>query len=263
MSSAHGCGDAVLEQRIGPHVLLVTLNRPEKRNALDVRMSHALGDMVRRSERDETIRAVVLTGAGDKCFCAGADLADIAAGRGADIAVGNAGLGGLVFAERSKPWIAAVRGLALGGGMELALACDMIVAADDAAFGLPEVKRGLIAAAGGVFRIARCLPRSLALELLSTGEPISASAAHSHGMVNRLVPGDEAVACAIGLAEKIASNSPAAVRESLAIARIANEQGETELRALMDLACERVVTSEDAMEGMKAFLEGRAPCWSS
>lgn len=261
--TAHECGDAVLEHRIGRHVLLVTLNRPDKRNALNVDMSHALADTVRRSERDSTIRAVVLTGAGGKCFCAGADLGDIAAGRGADIEVGSAGLGGLVFADRSKPWIAAVQGLALGGGMELALACDMIVAADDAAFGLPEVKRGLIAAAGGAFRITRCLPRSLALELLSTGDPISARSAHSYGMINRLVPGDEAVACAIGLAEKIASNSPAAVRECLAIARTANEYSETELRALMDLACLRVATSEDAREGIKAFLEGRAPCWSA
>ncbi|MES3021839.1 MAG: enoyl-CoA hydratase-related protein [Pseudomonadota bacterium] len=252
----------VLTQMIGEHVLLVTLNRPTKRNAINVAAARALAAAVRLVEFDDHIRVAVLTGAGAECFCAGADLEDIAAGRGGQLAVDGNGLGGLVHARRTKPWIAAVRGMALGGGLELAMACDMLVAAADAMLVLPEVRRGLLAAAGGVYRAPLALPRALALEMLITGAPMSAKRAHAHGMVNYLVPDDEVLACATALAETIAANAPLAVRASLAIARAAHHASERELRAQMEAACDQLGASDDAREGVAAFVEKRPPHWS-
>ncbi len=181
----------VLVERVGAHVLLVTINRPHKRNAIDVAAATALAAALRQSEQDTTVRAVVLTGSGARCFCAGADLADIAAGLGPSLTIAGDGLGGLVFAARSKPWIAAVRGMAVGGGLELVLSCDMLVASEDASFALPEVQRGLLAGAGGAYRAPRALPRAVALEMLLTGDPLSALRAHALGMVNHLLPDGE------------------------------------------------------------------------
>lgn len=252
----------VLTEMIGAHVLLVTLNRPHKRNAIDVAAARALAASVCLAERDDNVRVAILTGAGASCFCAGADLADIAAGRGDQLSVGGNGLGGFVHAPRTKPWIAAVRGMALGGGLELAMACDLLVAADDAVLVLPEVRRGLLAAAGGVYRAPLALPRALALEMLLTGAPLAARRAHAHGMVNYLVPDAEVLACATALAHTVAANAPLAVRASLAIARAAHHAGEPELRARMEAAIAQLGASDDAREGVAAFAEKRAPRWS-
>ncbi|MES2756544.1 MAG: enoyl-CoA hydratase-related protein [Pseudomonadota bacterium] len=253
--------DAVLTEMIGPHVLLVTLNRPHKRNAIDVAAARALAASVRRVEQDDDIRVAILTGAG-ACFCAGADLGDIAAGHGDQLSVDGNGLGGFVHAPRTKPWIAAVRGMALGGGLELALACELLVSSDDAVMVLPEVRRGLLAAAGGVYRAPLALPRALALEMLLTGAPMAASRAHAHGMVNYMVPDGDVLSCAIALAETVAANAPLAVRASLAIARAASNAGETGLRAQMEAAIAQLGASDDAREGVAAFVDKRAPHWS-
>lgn len=260
--SMHRTDAIVLQQEVAPHVLLVTLNRPDKRNAMNVAMARALATIVKRVEEDRAVRVVVLTGAGNRAFCAGADLAEIAEGRGGEIAIGADGLGGMVFAERRKPWIAAVRGAALGGGLELALACDMIVAARDAVFGLPEVTRGLIAAAGGVYRLTHCLPRNLALEALATGESFSAADAHQYGMINRLVPDEGVVECAVQLASRIAGNPPMAVAESIRIARNAANCTETELRTMMDVAARRLWERGEARSGIDAFIGQGVPATS-
>lgn len=253
--------DVLLTERVGPHVLLVTLNRPQRRNAIDAALAAALAAAVRAAEEDDAVRAVVLTGAGARCFCAGADLEEVAAGRGDALSVGGGGLGGFVHARRVKPWIAALRGAAVGGGLELALACEMIVAGEDASLALPEVRRGLLAGAGGVYRLPHALPRALALEMLLTGAPMPASRAHAHGMVNHLAPDDQVIARAIALATAIAGNAPLAVRASLAIARDAHAKSEDELRARTEAAIGRLGESADAREGVAAFLDKRAPQW--
>lgn len=252
----------VLLQRRGEHVALITINRPEARNAVDTAVAQALAAAVREVEADEDIWCVVLTGAGPGVFCAGADLREVAAGRTATLFMDDGGFAGLVFAERRKPWIAAVNGLALAGGCELALACDFIVAAEDAAFGLPEVQRGLAAIAGGLYRLPRALPRQLALELIATGDRLDAQSAHRFGMVSRVVPAAQVVDAALELAQRIDQNAPLAVRESLSIARRALDLDEPALRALGNQAWQRLLATEDLQEGPRAFVEKRAPRWS-
>lgn len=165
-----------------------------------------------------------------------------------------------------KPTIAAVRGFALGGGTEIALASDLVVAAEDATFGLPEVKRGIIAGAGGAFRLAAQLPPKVAMELLLTGDPLDATAARSYGLVNRVVPADRVLAEAIALAERLAANAPLAVQASKRIARgIDAGQVETERTSweINEQEMLRLMTSEDAQEGPRAFAEKRAPVWQA
>lgn len=249
-------------ERLPGHIGLVTLNRPEARNAINGAVAQALEAVVIETEADADIWAVVITGAGTGVFCAGADLKEVAGGRAAELFTERGGFAGFVYAQRSKPWIAAVNGKALAGGCEIVLACELVVAAQDAAFGLPEVSRGLIAAAGGMFRLPRALPRNLALELVMTGDPLDAQRAQQHGLVNRVVPTDRVVAQAVALAERIARNAPLAVRESLAVARRAGELSESDARALTKTARDRLVLSEDYKEGPRAFIEKREPRWS-
>jgi enoyl-CoA hydratase/carnithine racemase len=252
----------VLSQRLDGHVALVTLNRPEVRNAVNGDLARALEAVVLELEADEQVWAVVLTGAGPGVFCAGADLKEVSAGRGEQLFTARGGFAGFVYAQRRKPWIAAVNGKALAGGCEIVLACDLVVASDDAAFGLPEVTRGLIAAAGGLIRLPRALPRHLALELAMTGDPIDVQRAERHGLVNRVVPSAQVVDEAVALARRINRNAPVAVRESLQIARVAAELSEADARALTLAARERVMRSEDYKEGPRAFVEKREPRWT-
>lgn len=252
---------AVLYEKIGEHIALVTINRPDARNAVNAAVCEGIDQAVRDSEADEDIWCVVLTGAGDKAFSAGADLKAIAAGEARSLSTKAGGFGGLVTAPRSKLWIAAVNGAALAGGCELALSCDLIVASSEAGFGLPEVKRGLVALAGGIFRLPRVLPRAVALELIATGEALPAERAHALGMVNRVVPPHDVQAVSIELAEKICQNAPLSVRESLAIARQADDLTEKELWELSKEAGRLIMASEDVKEGPRAFIEKRAPQW--
>lgn len=253
-------GGIVLLERRG-HVALVTLNRPVVRNAVNLSLTRALRAVVAEIEADPELRVAVLRSCDPGVFCAGLDLSAAMGGDIQEIVAGEGGFAGFVNASRRKPWIAAVRGQALGGGCELTLATDLIVAARDAAFGLPEVKRGIIAAAGGAYRLPRALPRALAIEAMLTGDPIPATVALTHGMVNRVVDAAAVEREAMALAERIAGNAPLAVRASLALARAsADDDDATLAQASLDAGF-RLLKSEDAKEGTRAFLEKRAPNW--
>lgn len=258
--------DKVLLSRMG-HILIVTINRPEVRNAVDMDVCVAIGDAVEAAEADPDVRCIVLTGAGDQAFCAGADLRAIARGE-AIIPPGRESwsFAGFVNHFTCKPTIAAVNGNALGGGTELALACDLVVSVNTATFGLPEVKRGLMAAAGGAFRLSRQLPSKIAMELLLTGRPMTARTAADWGLVNELVAPGEALSAALGLAEEIAANAPLAVQGSKRIAygAVGSEwQGEHAFWELNESVGAAVFASEDAKEGPMAFAEKRSPVWSA
>ena len=248
-------------ETLAGHVALVTLNRPAARNAIDGAVAVQLEAVVDATECDPQVWAVVLTGAGSGVFSAGADLKAIAAGQAEQLFTERGGFGGFVDAPRTKPWIAAVNGKALAGGFEIVLACDMVVAADDGVFGLPEVSRGLTAAAGGVYRLPRALPRNLALEIILTADTIDAALAHRHGLVNRLVPEARVVDEALALARRITRNAPIAVRESLAVARRSADLDDAALRALSTASRTRIAATEDYHEGPRAFIEKREPRW--
>lgn len=251
----------VLLEKREDGIALVTLNRPDQRNAVDPALAHGLEAIVEDIENDPAVRVAVLTGAGGKVFSAGADLKVVAAGRVDELMTEKGGFAGFVYAKRHKPWIAAVEGLALAGGCELALACDLIVSSRDSAFGLPEVTRGLVAAAGGLFRLPRALPLNIAREAILTAGRIPAERAFAFGMVNRLAPTGEVLAEAMALAAEIARNAPLAVQESLAIvARVGTGQ-DRELERLSDAALQRLKSSEDLIEGATAFVEKRPPVW--
>jgi enoyl-CoA hydratase len=254
-------GREVLFQVVDDHVAIITLNRPDKRNAVNVDVTRAIADLVELIEADDRIRVVILTSCSDQFFCAGADLQIVSEGRRGELVTPEGGFAGLVDVKRVTPWIAAVSGPVLAGGFELALACDMIVAADTTRFGLPEVKRGLFAAGGGAHRLARVLPRNIAIELVVTGDTIDAARAYSLGLVNYLVPVGQALDQALVLARAIAANGPLSISESVAIARLAGERSDAELRALSETISERIFASEDAMEGSRAFLEKRPAVW--
>lgn len=253
--------EVVLYERVDDHIAIVTLNRPDKRHAVNGAVALRLDAIVKNTEADPDIRVVVLTSSGGPTFCAGADLAEVSAGRAADLSTPDGGFGGFVESVRAKPWIVAVRGSALGGGLEFSLACDLRVIAETTVLGLPEVKRGLIAGAGGIYRLPRQIPRAIALEMIALGEPIDAHRAYSLGLVNAVVPEDQVLDTAIDYARRISTNAPLSVRESLKIARSASETPEMESIAAMRRTMEFLVTTEDFREGPRAFVERRAPQW--
>jgi enoyl-CoA hydratase len=243
--------------RVSDGVLEVTINRPEARNALNKAAAEGISAAMDRLEAEDDLRCAILTGAGGT-FCAGMDLKAFKMG---DIPiVPGRGFGGLTEWTPRKPVIAAVDGFALAGGMELALACDMIVAQAEARFGLPEVKRGLVAAGGGVVLLPRLLPRALAMELVLTGDPIDARRALGLGLVNRLTEGP-AIDGARELAQAIAANGPLAVSASKRLVRESWlwEIAETAERQAAYIA--PVFASRDAMEGAAAFAQKRKPDW--
>ena len=251
----------VLFDVVDDHIALIRLNRPAARNAVDGALARAMVGIVQRIEDDPTLRVAVLGSTSPGFFSAGADLKVVAAGRVEELRPGPNGFAGLIDADRRTPWIAAVGGFALGGGCEMALACDMIVATANARFGLPEVKRGLIANAGGVHRIGRVLPRNVAMEMVATGNPIDGETAHRFGMVNRLVDGD-VLEGALALARTIAANAPLSVAASLAITRQVGDRSDADLRRLSRAEMTRVMRSDDAKEGPRAFIEKRKPDWT-
>lgn len=266
MGDSNAAPGALTERR--GNTLIVTINRPEARNAVNQAVSIGLGDALQGAQDDPEIWAVVVTGAGDKSFCAGADLKAIS--RGENIFHPDHsewGFAGFVQHFIDKPVIAAVNGTALGGGTELALASDLVVALASARFGLPEVKRGLIAAAGGVFRIVDQLPRKVAMELLLTGEPISAEEALRWGLINQIVPdGESVLEAAVALAERITVNAPLAVQASKRVAAGVDDgaiTAEKDSWKRSNREMRVVFTSEDAMEGPMAFAQKRAPVWKA
>lgn len=252
---------AVLFEIARPHVALVTINRPDARNAVNGEVALALDAAVKRVEGDPDIWAAVLTGSGGVAFSAGADLKQVSEGGLDGLYTPDGQFAGFVKHKRDKAWIAAVEGFALAGGCELALSCDMIVAAEQSSFALPEVTRGLVAAAGGVYRLPRAIPKALAFELIATGDRITASRAAELGLVNRVTPSGGAVEGGLALAERICANAPIAVRESLKVARLALDLDDDALFAFGLSAQEIVKTTQDFKEGPIAFIEKRAPRW--
>ena len=261
---------AALYERRG-NVALITINRPEARNAVNGAVSTEVGDALQQAQDDTEVWAVVITGAGDKSFCAGADLKAIA--RRENLFHPQHpewGFAGYVRHFIDKPTIAAVNGTAFGGGTELALASDLAVAQESAKFGLPEVKRGLIAAAGGVFRIVEQLPRKVATQLLFTGEPITAAEALQWGLINQVVPDGTVVEAALALAERITVNAPLAVQASKRVAAGVDLQEEGATITADEVGWSRtmreigaLMKSEDAREGPLAFAEKRQPVWKA
>ena len=242
-------------------VTVLRLNRPEARNALNPELLEAVGLAMVEAENDPDVRAVVLTGTGDKAFCAGMDLRGFAeAGT-----VGGRGEGMQGFARFSQgdialPIVGAANATAVAGGFELLLGCDVVVASDAASFGQPEVKRGLFAAGGGVFLSTR-IPLAVALELTLTGDPIDAQRAYELGLVNQVVPAGEVLDAAVALAERIARNGPLALQATKQLVRTAS----TDLEKARTLAVEwqpKVFGSDDAKEGATAFIEKRDPVWT-
>jgi enoyl-CoA hydratase len=253
---------AVVEMERRGSTAIIRLNRPEARNAISPEVSETMVGILDEIEAADDLRVAVLTGTGE-VFSAGADLKVVAQGRATDIARFKGGFAGVVSRNFPKPLIAAVNGPALAGGCEIVLSCDLVVAADTARFGIPEVQRGLMAAAGGLIRLPKRLPLAIALELAMTGDPIDAGRALQLGLVNRVVPAAEVLDTALAFAERIASNSPIAVRLSRQLVREAVELDEAAgWQRTNELAIE-AFSSGDAIEGATAFAEKRAPVWKS
>lgn len=254
-------GTAVRYELLEGGIAFVTLNRPAVRNAVNPALARELEATVNAIEKDENVLVAILTGSGDQAFCAGADLKEVAAGRLDDCFTATGGFAGFVNAQRSKPWIAAVNGHALAGGFEIVLACDLAVAAHHATFGLPEVTRGLIASAGGLYRLPRVLPRAIANELILTGAFIAADRALELGLLNSVVSAPKLLEETKRLASAICANAPLAVRESIRIARLASGFYDDELRRAAEQAQARLQESADYAEGAQAFIDKRMPHW--
>jgi len=248
----------LLRERQG-RIEILTINRPEARNAINLATATALSDALDEIEADDDVWVVVLTAAGDKAFSAGMDLKAFAAG---EFPITEKGFGGITKRDFPKAIIAACNGSALAGGCEIMLSCDLVVAADHAKFGIPEVSRGLVAGAGGLIRLPKRIPRAVALEMALTGEPMSAARALEVGLVNRVVPGDQVMAEAMALAERIAKNAPLAVRLSKQVMLQAAELSEAEAWGINDAVFGQIGRSGDAMEGAIAFAEKREPNWT-
>jgi enoyl-CoA hydratase len=240
-------------------IAVITINRPQARNAVNRAVAVGLAEAFDELDRRDDLTVGILTGAGGT-FSAGMDLKAFLAGESPKIA--GKGFGGLAEAPPRKPLIAAVEGWALAGGCEMALACDLIVAAEDAKFGVPEVKRGLVPASGGLVRLPRRIPAGVAMELALTGDPLPAADAYRLGLVNRLAAPGEALAAARELAGRIAANGPLAVQAAKQIMVAQQDWDITEAWTLQAPIANPIIRSEDAQEGARAFAEKRPPVWT-
>jgi enoyl-CoA hydratase len=250
----------MIDYEVSDRVAVITIRRPEARNAVNGEVASGIEAAIDNLEEDPEIWAGVVAGEGP-VFSAGADLKAIAAGQATSLQTSRGGFAGITQRERTKPLIAAVDGPALAGGCEIALACDMIVASRQAIFGLPEVKRSLLAAAGGLFRMPRSLGPQVAMEVILTGDPISAERAYQLGLVNQLVEPGEALEAAKALAGRITVNAPLAVWESRKVAMAALSSDDATLWRLTTEGFARVARTEDFAEGPRAFIEKRPPAW--
>lgn len=244
------------------HIAIITINRPDARNAVNGAVAEGIEWALDEYEVDSDLRVAILTANGS-AFCAGADLKEIAAGNVAKLSTKRGGFGGLVRRERTKPLIAAVNGIAVAGGLELMLACDLAIAVESAKFGLPEVKRSLVAAAGGLFRLPRAIGQSMAMELILTGDTIDAARALELGLINASVSAGRLAAEARDLAERIAVNAPLAVQASRAVAEMALQEDDITLWNMSRSAIVDIMETEDFAEGPRAFVEKRAPVWKA
>jgi enoyl-CoA hydratase len=249
--------EAVLTER-RDRVLLITINRPEQRNAVNAAVANGIASALDALDADSDLSVGVLTGAG-KGFCAGMDLKGFVSGERPW--VGDRGFAGIAQRSAAKPLIAAVEGFAVAGGLEVALACDLIVAAKGARLGIPEVKRSLVAAGGALLRLPRVLPRTIALELALTGDPITAERAYELGLLNRLAEPGQAVDSALELAAAIAANGPLALAATKRIVVESVDWPESEFFERQRAISDPVYNSDDAREGATAFAEKRAPVW--
>ena len=253
--------DNLLTERLGKHIAIAKFNRPAVRNAVNAGVAADLFDFVNVVESDPEIRVGIITGTGS-IFCAGADLKEVSEGR--DIRIPRpGGFAGFTSVQRTKPWIAALNGSAFGGGVEMTLACELVVVAEGAVLALTEVKRGLCALSGGVARAPRLLPPAIAYEMLLTGEPLSAERAFAYGLANRVVPAERVLDEALALAQKIADASPFSVRTSLRLARKTVDVSIEEMLKTCDDTLVDLFNSPDFKEGPRAFLEKRKPTWTS
>lgn len=249
---------SVLVDREGA-VLIITINRPAVRNAINRETSQAIAHAMDQLDADPTLAIGILTGSGEH-FCSGMDLKAFLQGERVELE--GRGLAGLVEQAPSKPLIAAVEGYALAGGCEIALACDLIVAAENAQFGIPEVRRGLIAGSGGLMRLPQRIPRQIALEYALTGKSMSATEARQWGLVNRLTLAGGALAGARALAAEISANGPMAVRMTKRIMAESPTWPADQQWVRQREILEQVIASDDAREGSLAFSEKRAPRWT-
>ncbi len=248
-------------------IAIIVMDRPEARNAMNLEMTDQLDAAYDQLAEDGETWAVVLTGAGNRAFCAGQDLNEVGLAlqraQSGEVRRPGGGFGGITRRDFPKPLIAAVNGFALGGGFEICLACDLVIAEEHATFGLPEVKRGIFAGAGGLVRLGRRVPMALALEMAMTGEPIAAQRALELGLANRVVPSGDGVRAAVELAERICQAAPLSVRLTKRVLRSSVEQGEEEVFALQTRLGTELRDTEDYREGPRAFLEKRAPRWQA
>lgn len=252
---------SVIEYTTEGHVAVITINRPDARNAVNGEVANGIEAAIDQMEADDAIWLGILTGV-PPVFSAGADLKEINAGRANAISTKRGGFAGFVSRERTKPVIAAVDGPALAGGTEICLACDLIVASTSARFGIPEVKRCLVAAGGGLFRLPRKIPFNIAMELTLTGDPIDAERAHHFGLVNYLTEPGDALARAKDLARQVEANAPVAVRASRRVVLAAATEDEATGWRLSGEAFSESLSSEDNKEGLMAFIEKRPPNWA-
>ena len=249
--------DEVLDGVDGP-IAVITINRPKARNAVNEAVAVQVAAAIDRLEDRHDVRVMILTGAGGT-FCAGMDLKGFRVGENS--MAGGRGFGGITERPPAKPIIAAVEGYALAGGFELALACDLIVASEEATFGLPEVTRGLVAGAGGLLRLPARVPYHLAMEVALTGGHFPAARLHQAGLINRLVPAGEALGAARSLAAQLAQNAPLALAATKRIVVESADWPSSEAFARQNAIVGPIFTSADAMEGAAAFAEKRPPVW--
>jgi crotonobetainyl-CoA hydratase len=258
--------NAVLFERRG-RVAILTLNRPQAMNAINQAMWLGSAQAVEQFAHDSELRVLIITGAGERSFCAGSDLKAKAAGElevTDDMA--RFGYAGIVQHYVDKPVIAAINGYALGGGTEIALSCDLIVAADHAVFGLPEASHGLLAGAGGLLRLPRQIPLKVAMHCILTGESLSAADALRWGLVNQVVPASQLLSAALAVAERICENSPVSISASKEIVYRGLDQPldfPAQAWEINERYVDAVLSSDDAKEGLQAFLEKRKPVWKS
>lgn len=239
-------------------IAIIEINRPEARNAINNAVAQGLADAMDQLDARDDIRVGILTGAGGS-FCAGMDLKAFL--KGEKVIFEGRGFAGFVEAPPKKPLIAAAEGYVLAGGFELAITCDLIVASSETKFGVPEVKRGLVAAAGGVIRLPRQIPPRIAMEMALTGEFVSAQRMEQYGLINRIVEPGKTLEAAIELAKTIAANGPMAVTTSKRLVRESEDWSTGEMFAKQDEIVAPIFTSEDAKEGATAFAEKRPPVW--
>ena len=249
-------GEVLVEH--ADRIAIITINRPHARNAINHAVSAAMAEALTELDERDDLTVGIITGAGGT-FSSGMDLKAFLAGE--DVSVAGKGLAGITHAPPRKPLIAAVEGWALAGGCEVALACDLIVAANDAKFGIPEVKRGLVAGAGGLIRLPRRIPAGIAMELALTGDPLPAADAHRLGLVNALTEPGEALDGARRLAARIAVNGPLAVAATKQIITQQQDWDSGDVWARQESLLRPVFLSEDAREGALAFAEKRPPAW--